>query len=292
MKTEIPVQLLSSLKRPGRSTCFLVKVVDNDQVAYGFTTTDTIVNFDDGYHSVGYKPNQEMRPMNIQSSSDMDVDNTELEGWFGPEIEQLVLAGKFSRAEITIYRVSYLRLSYGAEVVAFGTIGEIEFSTNAQGKRKIEYRGFAQLLKQHVNDLYSLTCRVPFGGPECGMPLVWENATVTTVEDNYLRFQVSGIARPDDYFTLGVVEFTSGDNNTAQLEIESWTSDGWITLSFPTPYTIPVGATLRIRQDCDKTETACKAYGNIINMRAEHLTPTQDQSLMVPGAYIKSQNAL
>lgn len=289
---QIPIQLLNSLKRPGRSTCFLVKVVDNENNVHGFTTLDAVVNFNDGIHQVAYAPNQEMRPQNIQSSSDMDVDNTELLGWFGPTVEQLVLAGKFSMAEITIYRVSYLRLSYGAEVVAFGTVGEIEYSTNAQGKRKVEYRSLTQQLKQTVNEQYSLTCRVPFGGEECGMPLVWEDATIIDIEDNFLRFRVSGISRPDNYFTLGVVKFTSGNNDGAELEIESWTTDGWITLSFVTPYPIPNGGSVRIRQDCDKTEFACKAYGNIVNMRAEHLTPVQDQSLMVPGAYIKSQNAL
>lgn len=289
---EIPIQLLTALKRPGRSTCFLVKIVDNEGNVHGFTTLDAVVNFDDGIHAAAYLPNQEMRPQNIQASSEMTVDNTELLGWFGPTIEQLVLAGRFSMAEITIYRVSYLRLSYGAEVVAFGTVGEIEYSANAQGKRKVEYRSLSQQLKQRVNDRYSLTCRVPFGSEKCGMPLVWENATIVNVEDNFLRFQVSGITRPDNYFTLGVVRFDSGLNETAELEIESWTDDGWITLSFVTPYPIPLGGNVAIRQDCDKTEFACKAYGNIVNMRAEHLTPVQDQALMVPGAYIKSQNAL
>ena len=128
----IPIQLLDALKKPGRSTCFLVKVVDKNGTVHGFTTLDAAITFDDGFGVLQYFPNQEMRPQNIQASSDMDVDNTELVGWFGPTIEQLVLAGKFSLAEITIYRVSYLRLSYVAEVVAFGAVGEIEYSTNAQ----------------------------------------------------------------------------------------------------------------------------------------------------------------
>lgn len=289
---DIPVLLLATFKKAGRSTAYLVKVVDKDGVAHGFTTLDAIVPFNDGYHAISYQPDEEMRPQNIMSSSDIETDNTELMGWFGPGMEELVVAGKFSFAEVTIYRISYLRLSYGAEVLAFGTVGEIEYSTNAQGKRKIEFRSLAEQLKQKVNDLYSLTCRVPFGGPDCGMPLVWESATVAEVEDNFLRFRVTGLAQPDGWFDLGVARFTSDDNTGAELEVESWTADGWITLSFVTPYAIPVGATLDVRRDCDKTEAACIGYGNIVNMRAEHLTPVEDQSLMVPGAYIKSEQAL
>ena len=77
---EIPIQLLTALKRPGRSTCFLVKIVDNEGNVHGFTTLDAVVNFDDGIHAVSYSPNDEMRPQNIQSSSEMTVDNTELLG--------------------------------------------------------------------------------------------------------------------------------------------------------------------------------------------------------------------
>ncbi|QYW02127.1 hypothetical protein CPT_Sonora_024 [Stenotrophomonas phage Sonora] len=288
----IPVQLLTALQKSGRSTCYLVKVIDTAGGVHGFATLDAVVNFDDGTGMLAYLPDQEMRPQNIQSTSDMDVDNTELEGWFGPAIENLVVAGLFSLAEVWVYRVSYLRLNYGAEVVAFGNVGKIEYSSNSQGKRKIEWRSLAHLLKQKVNDQWSLTCRVPFGSPQCGKPLVWQPGQVADVEDNFLRFRVSGITRPDDYFVLGVVRFTSGDNTGAELEIESWTSDGWVTLSFVTPFAIDSGVFVSLRQDCDKTEFSCKAYNNIPNMRAEHLTPVQDQSLMVPGAYIKSQNAL
>lgn len=292
MSKTIPLQLLTTLKKPGRSTCYLVKVVDADGTAHGFAGLDAIVRFNDGFHNVVYQPDEEMAPQNILNTANMDVDSTDLLGWFGPGVEQLVLSGLFNSAEITIYRVAYLRTEYGAEVVAYGTVGDIEYSTNKQGKRKMEFRSISQELKMKVNDQFSLTCRADFGDEDCGMPFVWEAATIVDVEDNFLRFQVSGIARPDNWFVLGVVKFLDGDNATKTLEIESWTTDGWLTLSFVTPYAIPMGGLVELRQDCDKTATSCKDYGNIVNMQAEHLTPVQDLALMVPGAYIKSDNAL
>lgn len=288
----IPITLLSSFQKPGRSTCFLVKIVETNGTVTGYTTLDAIVRVNDGVHDVVYDPDQELRPQNIENMSDMEVDNTELVGWFQDAVEKKVLSGMFNSAEITIYRASYLNLNYGLEVVAYGRVGRVEYSASSAGKRKIEYRSMTQQMKQKVNDQFSLTCIVPFGSEDCGMPLVWHAGTVDDVEDNFLRFKIAGVAAANGFFDLGMVIFDTGDNATYDMEVESWTSDGWVTLSFVTPFEILNGVSVRIRQDCNKTADACKAYGNIVNMRAEHLTPVQDQALMVPGAYIKSQNAL
>jgi len=288
----IPLELITAFAKPGKSTCFLVRIKDTDGDNHGFTNLDAVVRFDDGDGELVYLPNHELNPMNIQNSLDMEVDNTELVGWFGTALEELVLAGKFMQAEISVYRISYLRTEYGCEVVAYGTVGTIEYSANTQSKRKIEYRGLGQKIKAKVNDVFSLTCRASFGDEDCRMPFVWETGTIIDVEDNFMRFRVSGITRPNDWFVLGVCEFLSGPNSTAQLEIESWSADGWLTLGFVSSFAVENGVSLRLRRDCDKTETACLDYGNIVNMQAEHLSPVQDQSIMVPGAYIKSQNAV
>jgi hypothetical protein len=113
------------------------------------------------------------------------------------------------------------------------------------------------------------------------------------VGDNpYVQFTVAGVAQPDDYFQLGIIEFLTGQNAGATIEVETWLASGVVQTSFLLPFPASVGDTLRIRKDCGKTEADCIAYGNIVNMRAEHLTPVQDQSLMVPGAYIKSEGGL
>lgn len=289
---KIPTPLQVNLSKPGTSTCFLVKIVCKDGDVLGFTTLDASVTLDDGLHNVTYDATQELRPQNLQQEANFSVDNTDLSGWFNADLEKLVLSGKLDFAEITIYRCSYLKLSAGVEVLAYGTVGEVDFATDSRSKRKVEYRGLIQQLQQVVVEQYSLTCRADFGDERCGMPFIWHTGAVASVGDNpYLNFTVSGIAQADDYFVLGVIEFLSGDNTGKTLEIESWTSGGVTQLSFLAPFPVKVGDSVRLRQDCDKTATACKAYGNIVNMRAEHLTPVQDQSVMVPGAYIKSQGA-
>ncbi|URA06877.1 putative tail protein [Xanthomonas phage Langgrundblatt2] len=291
----IPVSLQDAYGKRGTSTCFIIKVVTRENVVYGFTTADFVVRFDDGLGVVAYKPDEELRPQNIQSSADMTVDNTKLIGWFSQTVEQKILSGAFDAAEITIYRVAYLRLSGGYEIVGYGTVGEIEYSSDAKDKRKVEFRSLTQQLVINANQFYSLTCRAEFGDDKCGMPFVWFDGTVETLpnQNDYLVFKVNGITQPDGYFELGVIRIVDGPNAGADLEVESWATNGaQVKLSYIAPYPLTDGTAVRLRKDCGKTETDCIAYGNIVNMRAEHLTPTEDQSLMVPGAYIKSQNSL
>lgn len=291
MKT-IPIQLEDAYQKPGRSTTFCVKVVSRSGNVYGFTTLDDVVRFNDGLHYVEYDPTQALVPQNIQNTSDMEPDNTELHGWFNNTLKDLIAAGEFNSAEITIYRVSYLQLSAGAEVVAYGLVGTVEYSAAHSGNRKVEFRGLDELISVAQTELYSLTCRNEFGDDWCTMPFVWENGVVAEVDDARSLFRISGVVRPDDYFVLGVVQFVDGENATATLEVESSEASGWVKLSFPTKQNINVGDSVRIRQDCDKTWFSCKAYNNVVNMNAEHLAPVQDTSIMVPGAYIKSNNAL
>ena len=295
MKRDIPIELLDAFARPGKSTCFLVKVksLSNSDI-FGFTTLDAALRFNDGRDEVLYRASNILKPQNIQATWDIeDPDNTELHGWFDDILAQTVSAGLLTGGEITIYRVAYNRLSYGAEIVGFGTVGKAEFSASKQGSRKVEFRGLSDALRRKINPVYSLTCRNTFGDERCGKAFVWENATISSVSNNLMAFTVTGPSRPDDYYGFGVVKFVDGNNANVEMEVETWGTDGTVKLSFVTPYPIESGVQVQFRQDCDKLDTTCiNTYNNIINFNGEHLTPVQDQSLMVPGAYIKSNNAI
>lgn len=294
MPKAIPALLLNALAKPGKSTCFLIKLKSLlTGIVYGFTTLDAVVRFDDGEGLVVYRAHNVLKPQNIQSSYRIsEPDNTELHGWFDDVVAQAFTAGLLGGAELTMYRIAYQHTEYGAEIVGFGTVGKAEFSANKQGMRKIQFRGLSDKLRMKRNPVFSLTCRNEFGDERCGMPFIWHPGTITEVYDNLLAFKVTGIPQPDNYFNFGVARFLDGDNANVQMEIEDWDADGYVKLAFVTPYAITPGS-LYLRQDCDKFDITCYGvYGNIINFNGEHMTPVQDQSLMIPGAYIKSQNAL
>lgn len=292
---QITATLLNGLKKTGRSTCFLVKLKSKQNgTVYPFTTLDAAIKFNDGEDDLWYLPTNVLKPQNMQWSSNMDVDNTELHGWFDEVVALAAGAGLLGSAEVTIYRMIYTHPEYGAEVVNFGIVGRMEYSATAQSTRKIEFKGLDQLLKSKKNPLYSITCRNDFGDKRCGKPLIWSSVgTISEVTNQYLTVKIDGIAAAAGYYDFGVIKFVDGDNANVELEVEEWLAEGWARLSFVTPYPMLVGVDVMLRQDCDKfAQTCISKYNNIINFNGEHLTPVQDQSLMVPGAYIKSQNAL
>lgn len=296
MKADIPILLLDALAKPGKSTCFLIKIKSKlaGAAAYGFTTLDAAIRFNDGRDDIVYRAYNVLQPQNIQSSWYInDTDNTELHGWFDGVIAQLITSGLFGDAEITIYRVAYNHMDYGAEIVGFGTVGKAEFSANKQGSRKIEFRGLSDALMRKVNPVYSITCRNEFGDERCGMPFVWEPAVISSVANDRMSFTVSGPSRPAGYYDFGVVKFVDGSNANVQMEVETWGASGEVKLSFLTPYPMQENDNLLFRWDCNKFDITCiETYNNIVNFNGEHLTPVQDQSLMVPGAYIKSTQAI
>ena len=294
MSKVIPIQMLQCLKGIGRDTCYLIKVKSQiNQQVFPFTTGDFAIRFDDGEDYVWYMPTNVLKPQNMQWSSDMSVDNTELHGWFDDVVSQAVSAGLFGDAEVSIYRINMFKPDAGYELVNFGVVGRVEFTATKNSSHKIEFKGLDHLLKTKRNPLYSITCRNDFGDERCGKPLIWTPAVVDDISNQFLWFKVDGIVQPDNYYGFGVVRFDTGDNAGAELEIETWSAEGWLRLSFVTPYPVQAGDVVSVRQDCNKFPVTCKTvYTNMIRYNGEHLTPVQDQSLMVPGAYIKTNNAL
>lgn len=289
--------LAGHLAQTATSYCFLVRVECQGKwlgKVIGFTSCDVDLRYDDGDGLVEYKADNGFTPSALQSNSEMDVDNAALTGWVTNDdiTEQDILAGIFDYANVSIYRVNYMDLSMGHEVVSFGTCGETKFTDQSWST---EWRSLSQQARQTIGQIYSLTCRAKFGDNRCKMPYVWTSSTVTSqATDSTRSFIASSIVQADGYYDGGVVEWTSGNNSGAQMEVEFFLNvggDQQIRLALPMPYPITVGDSFLIRRDCTKTFQQCKDYGNHLNFRGEHLTPVADISLSVPGANIKSVEA-
>lgn len=294
----IPEDLLLAFKKPGKSTCFAVKIISSEGDIIAATTLDAAFQFNDGFHDLNYTPIQALIPQKIEESNDInEVDNTELHGTFTDEVERLLIAGKFLSAKITIYRLAYLMKPLAAEIVSYGTLGRVDYQADSSGYRKLEWNGIDDYLATHQNAVYSLTCRNDFGDDRCQMPFIWEGPyVIAEVDDARLRVRVTGPTHVDPfYYSLGVMRGDTGDNMGATLEVEEWeptVDGGWVNLSFATPYNMDIGDQISLRQDCNKYSVTCIAYNNMINFNGEHLMPVQDAGLMAPGAYTKSRNAL
>ena len=96
-----------------------------------------------------------------------------------------------------------------------------------------------------------------------------------------------------DYYALGVVEWLTGANAGAQMEVDSNTG-GAFNLSLPMAYAVAVGDTFRVRKDCNKVwddaSNGCSFHWGAD--RANHFRgfpdiPVADGGAsMIPGAQI------
>lgn len=297
----IPIALRDHLAQDATSWAMLMKLACRDGTILGFTTLDVDVTYDDGSGALTYSAEQGFMPERFVTTADLGVDNTEVQGWYSLDgvTEARIRAGLFDFARVWVYRVNYLDLSQGHEIIGAGTLGEAKFSETGW---TTEFRSLTQQLKQPLCQLYSLTCRAKFGskpigtlGAEfterkpCNKDLVWANGTVTSngVEHDRM-FGDSGRTELDGFFEPGVIEWLTGANAGAQIEVATYSSEAF-ELLLPMPYPIKIGDTYRVRQDCDKSFDMCKVrHNNTLNFRGEHLTPVQDAaSLQTPGANVE-----
>lgn len=314
MKT-IPISLQNHLDEDATTLWLLTRVETKDGTVFGFCEGDEDFVYDDGDGAVTYQAENGFTPSRLQGTADLSVDNAEIAGVVrdnGITMAQ-IRAGLFDYAKLRIYRVNYLNPSAGHEIVDVGTAGETVFSDVGW---RTEFRSLKEQLRQPLSDLYTLTCPARFGsqpigtGPDssgeqpfeerfpCGKEFTWFNGTVTDVNST-TEFEAPALSQAHDFFTLGVVDWITGDNAGAQMEVELYARDSsvlvpTVTLALPMPSPIQSGDTFRIRKDCSKvwddTENGCMFHFGADwkdHFRGQPDIPVADGNQnMVPGAQI------
>ena len=291
---QIPIRLQEHYNGYATTWCYIMRIACVGRfsgVIRGCTSLDEDVIYDDGQGVLTYSSSNAAAPAKFQQSSDFSVDNTEITGWVtDDEITMAdIMAGIFDFAEVTIYRVNYMDLSQGHEVVAFGTLGQTQFT---EDRWRCEFRSLTQQSKQPYGKVYSLTCRNQYGDAKCKMPFEWFTATIDALgDDPTLVFQATELTQAAGYFAPGVVEILSGANAGADMDVDEFFSGGIVRLALQMPMPFQIGDQFRIRGDCNKEFATCKAKGNVLEFRGEHLTPVADTGLSVPGAYVSRQGS-
>jgi uncharacterized phage protein (TIGR02218 family) len=303
MTSTIPTALQTHLNQDGTTLCFLLKIEARDGTVLGVTSLDQDVAYDDGAGSVTYQAAIGVDQSAIESSSDLEVDNSEatmLLADSGTFTREKIEAGVLDYARFVIYRINWADTSNGHRIVQSGVTG---IAKNADGLAGvIELRSLSQILKQNFITLYSRTCRNVFGSGgggscsgafECGFDAVslWQSHSVDTVGSETDRIfeadSTPSVSGPNGAlaFVPGLIEWLTGDNAGGFSEVEAH-SGTTITLRFGTEYTIQSGDTFRIRPDCDKAKRTCiDDYDNFVNFNGESEIPLGDESSnQTPGA--------
>lgn len=161
------------------ATCW--KVVRQDGTVMGFT--DNVV--DVTVAAVTYSAATGYTPSNIQSSSDLAVDNLDIQGVLDATAvtEEDLIAGVYDYADVYIFMINYEDISQGILKLQRGKLGEI---TVQNGQFIVEMRSLTQQLQQTIGEVYSVTCRADLGDARCKVvldPPVWASSTVYAVGD-------------------------------------------------------------------------------------------------------------
>ena len=88
--------------------------------------------------------------------------------------------------------------------------------------------------------------------------------------------QGSGVV---DYYSLGIISFTSGANSGFTRSISAW--DGsTVTVYEPLPFTPAIGDTITLQAGCDKTLTTCQnKFNNGDNFMGQPFIPVAETAL-------------
>jgi uncharacterized phage protein (TIGR02218 family) len=264
MKNITP-QMQSHLNEEILTLAQCLKITRKDGEVLAFTSHDMPIIVE----TITYSPNNSFNPSAIIGTSDLKVDNLEIEGMISSDSisEADILSGTYDNAEILMFQVNYNDLSAGKMIMRYGFLGEVRFDGS---NFFANLAGLNSQLNGVIGEIYSSSCRAKLGDSACKVSLGDKtvNGAITSIGSNIL-FYDNARTEAAGNFTHGVLTFTSGANAGLDFEVKA-SGNGQIKLMLPTPYQMTVGDTYRLIQGCDKRFFTCKnRFNNAINFRGE-----------------------
>lgn len=281
MKTISPA-LQAHLDSGATTLCHGWTLIRRDGTLLGFTDHDHDLMIGDLRHEAATG----LTASAVESSSGLAVDNLDILGALMSDrlSEDDLDAGLFDDAVIEVWRVNW-RDTDQRVLLRKGNLGEV---TRGATGFSAELRGLAHRLNQPVGRLFQYACDADLGDTRCGIALELTAGTVVAVEDDRI-VTASGLdAKPEDFFTRGRLQFTSGNNDGAAMEVKlhMLTPAGTvIELWQAMPRAICEGDTFSVSAGCDKQFSTCNVkFSNGVNFRGFPHMPGNDFIMSYPSA--------
>lgn len=215
-----------------------------------------------------YKATQGYTASDIQSSSELNVDNLEVEGFMAwPAItDDDIHSGLWDYAEIEIFEVDYTDPSLGRQYLRVGRLGEVRAG---RSKFVAEFRGLMQAYTRTIVRLVTKECTADLGDARCKVDLA--AITVGGVVDTFVGNRIINDAtrtEAADWFVGAKLTWTSGANLGASMEVKR-SVPGQIELTHAMFEPIGQGDTYTVHKGCMKRlqEDCIAGHNNGINFR-------------------------
>jgi uncharacterized phage protein (TIGR02218 family) len=280
----IPSALLTHYRSGGTTLAWACKITRTDGQVFGWTSHDVDVTIS----GVQYQAAPGLNVAALASTAGFAVDNTEATILADEVVFKRaeILAGRWDAAAFELFRYNWASPSDGRDVIKRGQLGNV----NARrGTFVVELRSLRQALQQSVGAVVQPTCRYRLGSTTLpdGLCMVdlgpfTFTGSVTSVTNGY-QFGDTARTEADDYFTEGLLTWTSGDNDGLSVKVHTYTT-GVLRLSLPMTDAIQVGDTYSVVAGCMKRrdEDCRDKFDNAVRFGGEPDLPGADAILAAP----------
>lgn len=275
---DIPAALSAHLATGATTLCWCWRLVRNDGVTMGFTDHDRDLAFD----GTAFEAAAGFEASEIRDKVGLSVDDLEVTSALSSErlAEADLAAGIYDDARVEIYRVNWQDTAQRVLMRA-GSLGEVR---RAGSTFAAEVRGLSHYLQQTKGRLYQYTCDADLGDGRCKVvtaQAAYRGLGIVSTVTSARRFTASGLeAYANDWFTRGLVRFTSGPAAGQAIEVKvhsvqggSATIELWQAAREP----LAAGQTFEVTAGCDKHAATCAAkFANTVNFRGFPDMPGND----------------
>jgi uncharacterized phage protein (TIGR02218 family) len=265
------------------ATLWLIERTDG--VNLRFTDHDCPLTLADG---TVYTPAGGFGTSARQKKVDMQSRNVELAGLLSSSAitNDDLRAGRYREAKVTETLVDWRFPWAGILHKNVYWVAEVTF-TGSHWEAQLQ--GLSKWLKPSIGNVYSRTCRHDLGDSICRVDLgpLTLTGTVTSIISQRRYFDSNRTGNGDEWFTHGLLTWTSGLNNGLKFEVADYQNNGEFKLHLHTPFDIAIGDTFSVYPGCKKTIGVClDKFDNVINFGGFPHIPGTAKALQTPKAKV------
>lgn len=274
MSRTIGASLLAHMQTGATTLAWGLKVTRVDGAVLGWTSHDVPATIS----GVTYSADLGLDVASLVCTAGFAVDNTEINILADDAVitRADIMAGVWDGAEFELFQYNWADLSQGRDVRKIGNFGNVR---PVRGAYVAELRGLRQRLQAPIGGITQPTCRYRLGDARCTKVLTsfTHTGTLTHVTSQQV-VRDSSRAEALDYFTAGVITFTSGLNTGLQFKVKAHAADGTFTLDIPAVAALAVGNTYSAVAGCTKrlTEDCKTKFDNVLHFGGEPHLPGID----------------
>jgi uncharacterized phage protein (TIGR02218 family) len=254
-------------------TCWKIELTDSR--VFCFTDADHDISFDKKLYLSG----SYFTPSAIFSSNELGKDNFMVSGVMDKKFisKDELIAGNFAEAYLEVFLLDLNDDMPKKTILKTGWFGDIKYE---KSKFNAEIISLGAKTNNLIGKCYSSSCRAEFADQYCGVKkqeYVFIGAVTGLSQVN--SFLDKDREEPDDYFTKGILEFTSGKNKGKKYTV-SYFIESRICLDSLFDLNIAIGDQYNIIAGCDKSITSCiTKFNNALNFRGEPYIPSRHKLL-------------